>query len=116
MSASDQREDTGTRVRPWAALVLPPLAWYVFEIGSASALRVSCPAVGGWLGPTWGAACLVVCAIAGWVAWPVASGLASDQTPPQPWLARIALFIAGIFALAITFQTIATLIIPPCAR
>lgn len=32
------------------------------------------------------------------------------------WLARIALLSAGLFALAILFQTLATLIVPSCAR
>ncbi|MDB5688618.1 MAG: hypothetical protein JWL91_494 [Sphingomonas bacterium] len=105
----------GERVRPWLALVLPPTAWYVFELGLASALKEACGPVGGWLGIVWGAASLVVCAAAAALAWPYA-GPAGDQTPPRQWLARVALLLSGIFALAIAFQTLGVLIVPPCVR
>lgn len=103
------------RVRPWLALVLPPTAWYVFEVGLTSMLKVACAPVGEWLGVAWGAASLVACAIAAILAWPYARP-AGDQTPPRLWLARIALLLSGIFALAIAFQTLSVLIVPPCVR
>ena len=40
------------RVRPWVALLLPPTAWYVFELGLGSVLKVNCAPVGAWLGLT----------------------------------------------------------------
>lgn len=101
------------RVRPWAALLLPPTAWYVFELGLGSVLKVNCAPVGAWLGLTWGIASLAICGLAMAIAWPCARP-ADDQTPPRAWLSRVALFLAGIFALAITFQTLAVLIVPPC--
>ena len=39
-----------------------------------------------------------------------------DGTPSRPWVARVAMLEAGVFSLAIAFQTIATLIVPSCAR
>jgi hypothetical protein len=105
----------GERVRPWLALFLPPFAWYVFEIGLASVLKVTCAQVGEWLGLAWGAASLIACAIAAVLAWPYARP-AGDQTPPRLWLARVALLLSGIFALAIAFQTLGVLIVPPCVR
>ena len=36
--------------RPWAALLLPPVAWYVFELGLGSVLKVDCAPVGAGLG------------------------------------------------------------------
>lgn len=105
----------GARVRPWAALVLPPLAWYVFEVGLASVLKVDCAPVGAWLGLAWGMASLTMCGVAMALAWPFARP-AGDQTPPRAWLARLALLLAGIFALAITFQTLAILIVPSCVK
>lgn len=103
------------RVRPWAALLLPPLAWYGFEVGLGSVLKVHCAPVGAWLGLTWGVVSLALCGVAMALAWPCARP-ASDRTPPRAWLARVALLLAGIFALAIAFQTLAVLIVPPCVN
>jgi hypothetical protein len=105
----------GERICPWLALVLPPTAWYVFELGLTSVLKVACAPVGEWLGVTWGAASLVACTIAAILASPYARS-AGRQTPPRRWLARVALLLSGIFALAIVFQTLGVLIVPPCVR
>jgi hypothetical protein len=94
---------------------LPPLAWYAFEVGLASTLMVACKPVGGWLGIAAGAASISVCAVAARLAWPYARP-AGDQTPTRPWLARVALLLSGVFALAIAFQTLGILIVPACVR
>lgn len=104
------------RVTPWLALLLPPIAWLVFEYGAGGVLRASCAAMGAWLGPAWGGASLIGCAAAAMLAWPLARRGAVKPPPVRLWLARVALFAAGVFALAIGFQTLATLIIPACAR
>ncbi|WP_294257100.1 hypothetical protein [uncultured Sphingomonas sp.] len=101
------------RIRPWAALLLPPLAWYVFQLGLGSVLKVSCAPVGDGLGLGWGLGSLAVCAAAIAIAWPCAKP-AGDQTPPRAWLSRVALLLAAIFALAIAFQTLSVLIVPTC--
>ena len=105
----------GARVRPWVALLLPPIAWYVFEVGLGSVLKVRCAPVGAGLGVGWGLASLAVCGVAMMIAWPCAKP-AGDQTPPRAWLARVALLLANIFALAIAFQTLGVLIVPPCVN
>jgi hypothetical protein len=115
VSALSQPTRRRDRIRPWIALALPPSTYIVFEYGLASSLRPACAAVGSWLGPLWGGASLLICALAAALAWPMARTLAPDP-PARPWLARVALFVAGIFALAIAFQTLATLIVPSCAR
>jgi hypothetical protein len=103
---------TGAHFRPWAALALPPAAWFAFQQGLAFTLRGDCAAAGVPLGLLWGAASLVVCGAAAWLAWSkTAGGTAGDR-----FLSRAALLGAGLFAVAITFQTLATLIVPPCAR
>ncbi|HEU0066543.1 MAG TPA: hypothetical protein VFQ57_04810 [Sphingomonas sp.] len=104
------------RVRPWIALAIPPLAWMTFEYGLGSALRPACAAVGAWLGPAWGAAALIACGAAVVVAWPIARGDDAEGARARPWLAKVACGVAGVFALAIAFQTLATMIVPPCVR
>jgi hypothetical protein len=59
---------------------------------------------------------LLVCAGAAALAWPSARTGSASSPPVRPWLARVAMLEAGIFALAIAFQTLATLIVPSCAR
>ena len=99
------------RLRAWVALVLPAVAWFVYEIGLAGALRLSCATVGLWLGAAWGGLSLLICA----------AGLLLGRSgrggrPAGHWLERVAVWSAGLFALAIAYQTAATLLIPPCAR
>jgi hypothetical protein len=99
-------------LRPWAALTLPAVAWFLFQQGLSMALRGRCAAAGIPLGPLWGVLSLAVCGVAARLAWSrLGGGTASDR-----FLARLALLGAGLFALAIVFQTLATLIVPPCAR
>jgi hypothetical protein len=114
MSAIDPRPPAQRST--WIALVLPPIAWSVFEAGLALALRLSCDTVGLWLGPVWGAASLIVCAGAMFLAWPSAKSGSAGDSPAGAWLAWIALLVAPLFGLAITFQTLATFIVPSCAR
>lgn len=99
-------------LRPWLALTLSPAAWFVFQQGLAFTLRGACGAAGVPIGPLWGVGSLAVCAGAARLAWSRRAG----GTGADRFLARIALFGAGLFALAILFQTVATLIVPPCAR
>ena len=110
---SEHAVSRGERLRPWAALFLPPVSWYVFEVGLASVLKVDCAPVADWPGIAWGGLSLLVCGAAMALAWPYAHP-AGDQTPPRRWLARVALLLAGIFALAIAFQMLGVLIVPPC--
>ncbi|WP_169833078.1 hypothetical protein [Sphingomonas panacis] len=96
--------------------MLPPLAWICFEYGAGVSLRGACAEIGGWAGPLWGVASLAVCGAAVWIARAAARAEAARNPPTRPWLARIAMFGAGVFALAILFQTTATVIVPGCAR
>jgi hypothetical protein len=100
------------RFRVWLALMLPAAAWFAFEQGLAMTLRGNCEYAGFPLGIVWGLASLLACAAGGWISLAGIRNLSgSDQ-----FVARIAVFGAGLFALAIAYQTLATAIIPPCAR
>jgi hypothetical protein len=104
------------RSSTWIALALPPAAWALFEFGLAFALRLSCTTVGLWLGPIWGAVSLLVCGGAMLLAWPAAKARNAGDSPAGGWLAWIAVMVAPLFGLAIAFQTLATFIVPSCAR
>jgi hypothetical protein len=99
-------------LRPWAALTLPPMAWFAFQQGLGFVLRGTCAAAGIPWGPIVGVAALAICGGAVWLAWSRLAG----GTPSDRFLARIAILGAALFALAIAFQTLATLVVPPCAR
>jgi len=97
------------RARAWTALLLPPFAWFLFEQGLSHVLHAHCGVVGVGLG--WGVASLAACALAAGLVWHLArrEGALADI-----WLARLALALSGIFSLAIAFQTLAIVMVPPC--
>ncbi|SFR75819.1 hypothetical protein [Sphingomonas jatrophae] len=97
------------RNRAWTALIMPPVTWFLFEQGLSALLHADCQRSG--IGIAWGMASLAVCGFAARLAW--RSRAAGGQLA-DPWLARLALAVAGIFALAISFQTLAILIVPAC--
>jgi hypothetical protein len=97
------------RARAWTALLLPPFLWFLFEQGLSHVLHVRCGLI--LVGLAWGAASLVGCAIAALMAWSLAR---RRMALSDVWLARLALVIAGIFSLAIAFQTLAVAMVPPC--
>jgi hypothetical protein len=105
---------TQDRLRLLVALVLPPLAWYSFQQGLGMSLRNLCAAGGPPIGPLCGVGALFACAVAWWLAWQTAGRSPKFTNPLALFASRIALLGDVIFALAIGFQTLATLIIPPC--
>ena len=97
------------RSRAWIALLLPPLSWFAFQQGLSALLHAAC---GRWTaGIVWGLASLALCALAVRMAW---SLRAPHGLLVHRWLAAIALTVAAIFALAIAFQILALLLVPPC--
>jgi hypothetical protein len=102
---------TRSRLSLWLALIVPPLAWYGFQQGLAMTVRGACGAAGVPLGPLWGAGSIALCICAGWFAMPRPGQQDSDR-----FLSKLGVLAAGLFSLAILYQSAATMIIPPCAR
>ena len=101
------------RARTWCALVVPPLAWFVFEQGLSALLHANCSL---WpAGIAWGIASLAACALAARIAW-LLQRRSEDGNEPlaNPWLARLALVLSCIFALAVAFQSAAVIMVPAC--
>ena len=99
------------RARAWIALLLPGFTWFLFEQGLSALLHSACARSG--IGTLWGLASLIVCALAFRIAWPLRN---HSGNLANPWLARLALIVTAFFALAITYQTLATIMVPPCVR
>lgn len=97
------------RARTWTALAIPPVAWFAFQQGLSALLHADCR-LAIW-GIAWGGASLLACLAAVVLALP----LARHRGPlANPWLARMALGLSGLFALAIVFQMLAVAMVPPC--
>jgi hypothetical protein len=97
------------RARTWIALALPPVAWFVFEQGLSALLHADCTRSG--IGLAWGLASLVLCATASRIGWRLRG---PHGALAEPWLAGLAIVLAGLFALAIAFQTLAVAMVPAC--
>ena len=107
----------GFRGSRWAialAMSLSPLAWYGAQQGLGVLLRVRCSVAAG-PGAAVGVLGLLACALAGWLS---ITGRGGSGLPAQTdaVLRTLALLGAGVFGLAIGFQTLAVLIVPSCAR
>lgn len=96
-----------------AAVILPPLAWFLFQQGLGFTLRIACERGGPPVGPLAGAVALLLCAGSAWVGW---RRLRAGPGETQALLAWLALGGAGAFALAIALQLAATAIEAPCFR
>jgi hypothetical protein len=97
------------RARTWTALAVPPFVWFLFEQGLSALLHTNCSR---WpFGLAWGLLSLAVCGLTARLAWPLRH---HQGALANPWLARLALALTGIFCLAIAFQTLAIAIVPAC--
>jgi hypothetical protein len=94
-----------------ACVLAPPIAWFVFQQGLSVTLRAACDAAGVPAGTIWGVLSISVCGVAAWLS--TRSGLGGESARFVGYVAQLG---AGLFALAIFFQTLATMIVPPCAR
>jgi hypothetical protein len=99
------------RNRAWVCLVAPPVVWFLFEQGLSALLHADCSRSGVGIG--WGLASLAVIILIVRLGWSLRT---SDGALANPWIARLGLAGAAIFALAVTFQTLAIALVPACLR
>ncbi len=97
------------------ALLLPPVAWYGAQQGLGYLLRLQCSAA---LAPGLlaGGAALLACALAVWLALGAGRQDQGSGGRNDAVLRALVFLGAGVFALAIVYQTLAVLIVPSCAR
>ena len=105
----------GSRLAFAVALPLPPLAWYGAQRGLEVLVGLRC-SIANETGAAVGGLSFLVCAVAVWLAGPSRSGGDSPAAQTDRVLRWFVLLGAGLFGLAIVFQTLASLIVPSCAR
>jgi hypothetical protein len=100
-------------LRPWLGLAVSPLAWIAAQQGMGDLARLACRSAGPPLGPLLGLAAAAVCVLCGWLSW-------SANGPGLRGLKRFVCLtsvgVAALFAGGALLVTLASLVIPPCAR
>jgi protein-S-isoprenylcysteine O-methyltransferase Ste14 len=108
-----ERASWRQRFAPWAGLVGGALAWSLHHQVSSDALHFGCDTEVGPLAVAGGVLALFVALAGGWMSWR-ASG--ADAPSGHRFVGRMTALCAGIFALVIAMQIIASLLVPTCAR
>jgi hypothetical protein len=106
----------GFQARAWIFLSIPPLVWYGHQQGLGGPLRLNCHVAEGPTALTWGAVSLLLCAANAWLALPLAREGQDTAGPMTPWIGRLAVAASGLFGLAILFGSLASALVPACAR
>jgi hypothetical protein len=101
---------------PWFALAASPAAWFAYEQGLGTVVRLAC-ASSAVVGVIWGVVAFAVCVAAGILGVRAAAhdGPKPGARSPQ-FIGLVAIGAAAAMALAIVYQMLATLIVPQCAR
>lgn len=111
--------DIAARVAPWAGLITGPLGWALNQQVGSNMIYARCE-----LGGTGSSLLLgltgVAVALAGgawsWTVWRRGPPQEREADAPPRFLASLSLMSAGLFALAILFQTLAGLFLEGCWR
>lgn len=93
--------------RAWAAMMLPPFAWFLGQQSWGQAARLACRE--GTLGLAIGVATLLLCWAGAVVAWPLRR--ADEPTRSIAWCA---IGNSGLFSLALAYHLLAGSLIPSC--
>jgi hypothetical protein len=102
---------------PWAGGFFGPAVWYVHQQGMGDLTYYACEAANPWTVGLGGVlACAAVLAAGAWSAAAWREGGAKPEFDVRRFLALVSVMAAGLFTVAILFQTLAGLLIPGCAR
>ena len=102
---------------PWAGGAVAPAAWYGQQQGLGLLTYFGCAAAGPLVVVLVGVLAAAAVAGAGW--WSAGewrSGEAAPARDHRRFIAGVSVLMAGLFLLAIVFQTLAGLFLPGCAR
>ena len=102
-----------SRWAPWTGLVLPPIAWAIHRQAGADHVVFDCRLGGSEFVTAIGLVMILVCAVSAGLSW-----LSRPRASVAFELRTLAAYLGGLsgamFALALTFQTMATLMLPAC--
>jgi len=99
------------RLLPWSGFVLGGIAWAVSQQWGSARTNDACLQAWAWQTFLIGLIALVVTAVGAGLSWRVRG---ETEAPAPRFIADMSLACATVFALAILFHTISTLIIPRC--
>ena len=101
---------------PWAGLFLGAAAWFAHHQIGSDANIWNCHAAGGAFVVGVGVACGLVALGGGVVSWMAQVPQDGDGRQNRVFARIVGMTAAGIFLLAIAFQTLAGVLVPACHR
>jgi hypothetical protein len=101
---------------PWAGLFLGAASWFLDQQAGAGANYWDCKLGGPLMLVSLAVVCGVVTIAGGLISWRARRIAGDDQAGTRRFSGVVGAASAGIFLLAIVFDTIASLIVPACAR
>ena len=103
-----------SRLSPWAGVLIPPAAWALHHQLGSDLIFYDCRLGGSALIALLGLGMAVVTAGAGLLSW--VSRDRSERSGVRTFAAMLGALTAGLFLLALAFQTEAALLLPACHR
>lgn len=101
---------------PWAGLFAGAAGWFVHQQFGANANYWDCR----FGGPLWTlllfAACGLLTVVGGWMSWRARGAAGEGRVETRRFSGLVGAATAAIFLMAMAFQTLASLIVPACAR
>jgi hypothetical protein len=111
------RRTATARLKPWAGLVGPPLAWMLHHQLGSDLNFADCARGDGPLVAAVGAAALAVTLLSGWLSWRGwRASDAGEARPTDRFVAILGMMSAALLGLTIAVQVLAGLIVPACFR
>lgn len=100
-----------SQVRPWAGVIVGPLAWLGLQQGLGTLVYYACARGGPPWGPLLGLLAVLACGGSGWMSWRAAIG-----NERRVFIGRAAAGIAGLLSLGCALISLSALTVPACAR
>ena len=101
---------------PWTGLFAGAAGWFVHQTLGADANYWDCR----FGGPLWAVLLALVCGfvvvLGGWISWRARGTEGEDTAETRRFFGMVGAATAAIFLMAISFQTLAGLIVPACHR